>query len=110
VQHAEALSHHEFTCAPIFGAVKTFLADRDSVLCWPPKISLITADAACRAVRAAGVLPSAALAKLRQAVARTFGAVDDDANVDIANRGCAIRRWSVLIMRAGCSVGVLKAF
>ena len=94
----------------MFGAFKTFLADRDSVLCWPPKISLITADAACRAVRAAGVLPSAALAKLQRAVARTFGAVDDDANVDTANRGCAIRRWSVLIMRARCSVEELKVY
>ena len=94
----------------MLGAFKTFWAERDRVLCWPPKISLMTAAAAWRAVLVAA-LPSDALENCRQG-----HAVEDEVyalggfaleeeeymgkarSVEFMTRAPTARRWNVLIM------------
>jgi hypothetical protein len=63
------LTDHELTWAPMLGAFKIFLAERDRVLCWPPKTSFITAATDSRAVPALELLFPEALAKFLHDVA-----------------------------------------
>ena len=82
----------------MLGAFKTFLAERASVLCWPPNTSFMTAATASRAVPALELLFSGALAKFRHA--DTDGAVRDNAARAAAGTcGHASKRCRVLIMR-----------
>ena len=93
------MTHHELTWAPMLGAFKIFLAERDRVLCWPPKTSFMTAATDSRAVPVLELLFSDALAKFLHAVA---DGAEHDKRADAEAGACehASKRCSDLIMRA----------